>query len=336
MLLNRYNLELAKLATADESRYSINSIYVTPTDTVVTDGHQLTIISAPAMPEENFPVIEGFEPCDKEFEPFLIDRKSALELAAAIPKTPNLPALEHVRIGTEVTDGFDRTALRFATTDLERARILQVRKPAGQFPDYTKVMPDHRNAKCSFYMNPALLETILGVFKRFAQRDNLKSVLFTYYDGDQAIRLDAENVETGQRMTAVVMPLKDNLQARDFHPRPEEQAEASAEAIAESEKPMEEPGAAALPAVEANEESAAPPVPDPARQAKTSSNFEKTGTCPGCSHENIALALCRGFRIRDGKWKFFNGYICEACASGEGYKVKRVTAEDFKTRRKVA
>ncbi len=112
MLLNRYNLELAKLATADESRYSINAIYVTPTDTVVTDGHQLTIISAPAMPEENYPVIEGFEPCGKEFEPFLIDRKSALELAAAIPKTPNLPALERVRIGTEVTDGFDRTALR--------------------------------------------------------------------------------------------------------------------------------------------------------------------------------------------------------------------------------
>ena len=80
-------------------------------------------------------------------------------------------------------------------------------------------------------------------------------------------------------MTSLVMPLKDNLQARDFHPRPEEQAEASAEAIAEPEKPIEQP-AAASPAVEANEESATPPVPTPARQAKPSSNFEKTGTCP--------------------------------------------------------
>jgi hypothetical protein len=48
------------------------------------------------------------------------------------------------------------------------------------------------------------------------------------------------------------------------------------------------------------------------------------------------LALYRGFRNRDGRWKFFNGYICEACAAGEGYKVRRVTAEDFKTKRKVA
>jgi hypothetical protein len=280
-------------------------------------------------------VIEGFEPCGKEFAPFLIDRKSALELAAAIPKTPNLPALEHVRVGTEVTDGFDRTALRFATTNLERARILQVRKPAGQFPDYTKVMPDHRKAKCSFYMNPALLETVLGAFKRFAQRDNLKSVLFTCYEADQAIRLDAENVETGQRMTAVVMPMKDTFQARDFHPRPEEQTGESAEAIAEPEQPIEEP-AAASPAVQEIDESTQVAAAPPAPRVKPSSNFEKVGNCPGCSHANATLALYRGLRIRDGKWKFFNGYICEACASGDAYRVKRVTAEDFKAKRKAA
>ena len=67
-------------------------------------------------------------------------------------------------------------------------------------------------------MNPALLETILGAFKRFAQRDNLKSVLFTYYDEGQAIRLDAENKETGQRMTSVLMPMRDAFLARDFIP----------------------------------------------------------------------------------------------------------------------
>jgi hypothetical protein len=76
----------------------------------------------------------------------------------------------------------------------------------------------------------------------------------------------------------------------------------------------------------------AAPIPAPkARKAKPTKDFAKTGKCPVCSHENRELHLYRGHRYVGGLPKFFNGYICDACSClVDMFKVKRVTAEDFK------
>ena len=76
-MLNKHNLNIAKLTPKDESRYSLTSILVSPDETVCTDGFQVTKVSTPKVAIENFPAKDGFKPTRK-FEPFLLSAEAAL------------------------------------------------------------------------------------------------------------------------------------------------------------------------------------------------------------------------------------------------------------------
>ena len=69
--LNKHNLNIAKLAAKDESRYSLTGIRVSPDETICTDCHQLTPVTTPKVDVEQFPAKDGFKPTRK-FEPFAL------------------------------------------------------------------------------------------------------------------------------------------------------------------------------------------------------------------------------------------------------------------------
>jgi DNA polymerase III sliding clamp (beta) subunit (PCNA family) len=242
MLLNRNNLEIAKFALKESSRYALDSVYITPADTVATDDIQLVIVSTPDMPEDGFPAIEGFQPCGKEFESFLIDQKSALDLSASIPRKSLLPVLEHVQVGVEESDPPRRC---FAVTDLDNPQIRSVKKQEGVFPDYKSVIPDSKKAKFAFYMNPELLAKAAAAVTKFLPKGSVKdkkapSMLITFYGEDKPLRLDALNPDTGQRMTFVIMPMVElDYDARDFHQK-KDTPKAEASKTPDKEEPEEE------------------------------------------------------------------------------------------------
>ena len=203
MLLNKHNLNLAKLTAKEESRYTINGVLISPTETIVADGHLATILNVPDLEIEGadpvFPFIEGFTPAKRDFEPFILSRNDCLDLVKRIPKSPTIPVLENVALG----QGPNGKA-SFAVTDLDRDQIISVRTIQGQFPNVKQCFPTPDDAKAVVTVDAHLL---IGVLTQYRELNPDKPyVCLRVYDSKTPIRMDAVCDGTGQRMTSILMP----------------------------------------------------------------------------------------------------------------------------------
>ena len=223
-MLNRHNLNIAKLAAKDESRYTLTGIRVSPDETMCTDGHQLTRVTTPKVDVEQFPVKDGFTPT-RDFEPFLLPSQAALSIARALPKRSTIPILLNAAIGKQ-TDV--NGCAQIAVTDLDDYQIFTPRKMDGKFPDYERVIPNKADATFTIGLNPLQLLAILQQVKGFVDTREPTMVL-RLYDASSAVRIDVSNDE--QEWTSVLMPMK--LDAADkttskpaSKPKPQAKAEA--------------------------------------------------------------------------------------------------------------
>src|SRR5215469_8657246 len=100
-MLNRHNLNIAKLAAKEKSRISLQNIYVTPEATIETDGHQLISVTRPPVDKEQFPVKDGdsFTAVGNEHSPFMMSAVDALNIAKALPKKSPIPVILNAAIG---------------------------------------------------------------------------------------------------------------------------------------------------------------------------------------------------------------------------------------------
>lgn len=233
-MLNKHNLSIANLASKEESRFTLNAIYVTPEYTVETDGHQLVMVTTPKEPERvegeasPLPAIPNFTH-DPAFKPFLLPSKDALEIVKSIPKKPFLDLLEHVFVGTRYThktiDGPDTKVTEHASlavTDLESPRTFSPVIPAGTFPDYTRVVPRKENADLAIAISVNLLGPVIKQFQSFMKEERSGAAIFRFtrprvdrsFVDSRTVRIDATN-ELHQTMTAVVMPMR--MEESDAH-----------------------------------------------------------------------------------------------------------------------
>ena len=204
-MLNRHNLNIAKLAAKEPSRYAITGVRVEPERTVVTDGHCLVAVTTPkSYDPASYPVMDRVTPT-REFEPFTLDRESALAIAKAIPRSRNLPVLEHAVIGA--ASNVNGHA-QIAVTDLDRPQVFQPRKVEGEFPDYERVIPK-AEPTLRIAFNPVLLGAVLQQAAAFQKGRSQPQVTFSFHDsnGEKAARLDCDNDE-GQTFIGVVMPMR--------------------------------------------------------------------------------------------------------------------------------
>jgi len=247
MLLNKYNFELAKLASKDSSRYSLNGIHVTPNETMETDGHQLVRITAVDLAVSQFPAVDGIEAVDT-WEPFSLTTQHALEIAKAIPggRQTNFPVLKNAVIGRT-----ENGTACVGVTDLDSPKVFRPRKLEGQFPKVDQVTPKIGAEKIAISLGLDILVPVLETLRKFAaDNEGGSAVILRIKDKDSPIRLECENIETGQKAVAVVMPRRcDTTKSAVRYPGvdmpvSEHFAPSSAETAAAVESPAAEPAAA--------------------------------------------------------------------------------------------
>lgn len=294
-MLNKHNLAIAALAAKETSGYSMTGLLVEKTKTVATDGHVLVTVSTPEAPEDEIPGIEGITPTP-EPAPFIMPAKAALELSRALPKRQKIAILENAVI--EVGDG---PRFKAGVTDIDTPRVFSFEKATGNFPNYSKVIPDPAAAEICICLDAnKLLRVLQAIAPLAADKEGQSPVAIRFYDPQSPVRIDAKNKDTGQEAMAIVMPMMvEGIET--FGVR----------------RDKEEPDAEPVDAT---------PRPERAQKAKRpkgAKKYEKDGACPGCG-EHHALHLYRGFRVLDGRRKFFNGYICDNCAAGPEFAVKLV------------
>ena len=230
-MLNVLNMLPAAIATAEESRYNLDVIRVTPECTEATDGHQAMRVTTPSMKADDFVEIPGLTITDN-FEPFLLDADFAQHLAKMVGRKKTIfPATECIGVGASA-DGQSVAFGLCVDKDLGKRQRFDTHKMQGQFPNVDLVIPKpHEQPTQVVYLNGAMLGNLLLLLSRVAPDD--KSVELRFYakgDGSHLLAFEVANENTGQVATAVMMGMRPPKNARKYgQPASQEGQEASQE-----------------------------------------------------------------------------------------------------------
>lgn len=202
-MLNKHNLNIAKLASKDDSRFTLTSLLVTETHTVETDGHQLVEVSRPAPTEgASFPVPTDYpEQAVQKHAPFMLPASDAAKICAALPKK----GVAHAAVCGSSAEGGSRIVP--VVIGGEETQTHRVRVPAGNFPDYQRIVPPASKATFKIALSPSLLKDLMAQFESFTKGQGTPSVEFYFTDDKSPVRMDSDGGE-GQHMTAVLMPIR--------------------------------------------------------------------------------------------------------------------------------
>ena len=206
-MLNRHNLNIAKLASKEGSRFTLNAIFVTQTDTVETDGSQLVVVSRPKMGDttevpEDYPD----QPVETHAA-FLLPASDAAKIQGALKNGNN------AEICASETQG-DSRIVPVVTADNDSAQTHRVRVPSGNFPDYQRVIPPASKNTFKITLNAKLVKDLMAQFETFTKTQMNPAVEFYFFGETNSVRMDADG-GNDQHMTAVLMPMKgDFLQAK--------------------------------------------------------------------------------------------------------------------------
>ncbi|MDE1767363.1 MAG: hypothetical protein KGI27_13985, partial [Thaumarchaeota archaeon] len=200
-LYNRWNFELAKLAPKEDNRYMLSALLVEPGATVETDGHHLVKVTTPnhGTDFDQYPKPEGFSTI-RPNKNHLLPRSAALDIAKNCPRKQSIPVLENAAM-LEQPEG----QIGFVTTDLETAKPVVVKETKGQFPNYQAYIPND-GATLTIGFNAQYMADLCS-FMAKAGNARSHAVKMEFYGPDKPVKMTAKNPDTGQEITAVLMPM---------------------------------------------------------------------------------------------------------------------------------
>ena len=231
MLLNKSELELAKLAPTEESRYALQAICVQPESSTITNGHYLVSMkhSELANSEENFPVTPRLEHKKLQDGParehVLVSKDAAIAAAKALGKKTSIPVLATAAIGTDKT---------LYVNNLDSVQTFK-HEASGTFPNWQSVIPTGK-PKAQICVNAAYLE-MLAKFLR-EQGNKPTAVRLTIYDDSTSLRMDAKTA-SGQDVLVLLMPVR--FDSVDFAKTPFDLAKQKKDAAKKEEVANEDP-----------------------------------------------------------------------------------------------
>lgn len=200
-MLNKNNLNIAKLASKEDSKYTLAGILVTPQHTVVTDGVVLFVVANSALEVADFPKVGDAEAIGS-FKSFILPSDAALNIPKVLPKKEPIPILNHAAV-TAVQEGEAGITATIITTNLETSNRFDVHCTGGTFPMWEAVLPDTAKARLTMTVDADRLISLLQQFV-FAKSP---AVTLSIQDAESAIRLDGVSDE-GQHLTGVLMPMR--------------------------------------------------------------------------------------------------------------------------------
>ena len=199
-MYNKENFTVGNVSSKNRGRYNLNSIYCHPKYTVGCDGHRLMIVTAPKMDIAEMPIPENGELIDK-FDPFILDLNDSKKIEKSIPKKSVLPILQYVAILKS-----DNGNAKFFTTDLQSQNITVSRKIEGEYPQFGKTFP--KGKAVSIRVDTSLLKGLIEAIEDAQGYTKNPYVDIEIRDDKLPIVLKSRNTNTGQKITALLMPLK--------------------------------------------------------------------------------------------------------------------------------
>ncbi len=201
-MLRAEHLRVARLATKEESRYSLSAIRVTPDTVEVTDGHLLLLAEHEPIDPATLPVIEGVTPGN--VESFCLSQSDALAILRAIPKKKRFEDAAIPQIGTE--SNANGCAI-IGISDGSSTQVFKPRKAEGLFPNIQTCIPRTVDRPVSITFDPTLMVALCTQIADLTKgTGRIQAVTMRISDEKSSIRFDA-TTEHGEAVVAILMPL---------------------------------------------------------------------------------------------------------------------------------
>ena len=146
MTYNKINLAIAKIASKDNNRPELSSVFFTRNKTVATNSYMLLEVSIPTA-EPN--IAGAMQSCN----PFLVSASDIIKI-----KSESV-AIKHI----------DAKAIQFIADN----QIITIPRIDGQFPDYDKIFPQGK-PKAEVIVNAKYLRTLLENLGKLSDNITIK------------------------------------------------------------------------------------------------------------------------------------------------------------------
>lgn len=202
-LLTKANFAIARLADAKAENATHRSIFVSPDETRVTDGHCAFIITT--VEPEQLPLFDDSEQVElaEYYTGFALDRDSAIHVFKSIPKPKKNEPNDKSRFAVVDATSENNQRAVISVTDLRRQAVLKADKMPCDYPDIRRAFPKGK-PKLAIKFNPDLLSNALKAVAEFAALTNCHSIELSFFGPDKAAMISAKGFD--QELTGAVMP----------------------------------------------------------------------------------------------------------------------------------
>tara|TARA_R110000868_G_scaffold49697_1_gene159901 strand:- start:3414 stop:4037 length:624 start_codon:yes stop_codon:yes gene_type:complete len=201
-MLNHNNFAIAKLASKENSRFTLNGILVEPNQTVVTDGHLLAVVTGTPEADTGSPVDATEGPA---ITSFICPSAEALGVAVAskggylgladIPESKNKECKINTKSGSSM--------------------VLNIQPLEGNYPDYQRVIPSMDKYTVRVKLDAVLVAAMIAQLNEFMKNKNESKNTFILSLAPDAVTnvisgpviLEAENA-LGQTFKGLIMPMR--------------------------------------------------------------------------------------------------------------------------------
>jgi hypothetical protein len=199
-MFNKANLAVAG-CVSKAATYSKNVLFHKG-GTVATDGHIVVSVSPPSMDIKDAPMIAGEYPT-LDYGEFTLDVESIKKIKKGFGKKA-FPILENAFI---IGAGDTR---RLVSTDLSSVVSVPVSEengPPKAVKELDKMTPGGEPT-LTIIFNADLMIRFMSILAEAQGGQYSKPVVLKIWDSKSAVKAEAENIETGQKIIGLIMPFQ--------------------------------------------------------------------------------------------------------------------------------
>jgi hypothetical protein len=199
-MFNKANLAVAGCISRT-ANYSKNVLFHAG-GTVATDGHIVVSVSPPSMDIKDAPMIAGEYPT-LDYGEFTLDVESIKKIKKGFGKKA-FPILENAFV---IGAGDTR---RLVSTDLSSVVSVPVSEGSGppkSAKDLDKMTPSGEPT-LTITFNADLMIRLMSILAEAQAGRYNNPVVLKIWDSKSAVRAEAENIGTGQKIIGLIMPLQ--------------------------------------------------------------------------------------------------------------------------------
>ena len=203
-MLNKYNLQIAKILKSVKEECSYSYLKVEENRTIATDSRILIEVTRPEVNKDDFTEIKGYPLIENQ--PFYLSREEANGLVEIL--TSSLKKYRFSLIGVSQAVQDKKHITNLIVYNPESSLIGQIKeKDRISYPDIDKIYPEKLPTKI-VKLNAKLLKAICEQVIKFSDDSNSVITLILHKESEP-VEFFAERKETGQTMKGLLVTIKD-------------------------------------------------------------------------------------------------------------------------------